>query len=394
MNRFIQLHLLTAFPPANLNRDDQGSPKTAKMGGYDRLRVSSQCLKRTWRTSKMFEDRVSDNLTINAFDKGLPKNTGKRSKVFSEEWVKPYMINKGISEDVAEKWSKDLCRAFGVMENDENKLSQLAQISDVEAKGFEILIEDIVKYVNDNQQSEFTGHLVELIKKRDSKKKSDDIKKANAAITKFLADKVLKEGKCSADIALFGRMLASSPTFNVEAACQVAHAISVHPVVIEDDYFTAVDDLNDGQEDMGAAHLGETRFAAALFYSYICINRALLVENLGGDEALANRAIRALTETAVKVAPEGKQNSFASRAYASFVLAEKGDQQPRSLSVAFLKPIMDRESEDFETDAIDRLKEQNQRFDKVYGECADQRYELNVPEQQGSLKELLDFVAS
>jgi CRISPR system Cascade subunit CasC len=58
MSRFIQLHLLTAYPPANLNRDDQGSPKTAKMGGYDRLRVSSQCLKRTWRTSDMFQAAV------------------------------------------------------------------------------------------------------------------------------------------------------------------------------------------------------------------------------------------------------------------------------------------------------------------------------------------------
>ena len=64
------------------------------------------------------------------------------------------------------------------------------------------------------------------------------------------------------DIALFGRMLASKPAYNVEAACQVAHAISVHPIVIEDDYFTAVDDLNNGLEDMGAAHIGETRFAA------------------------------------------------------------------------------------------------------------------------------------
>jgi len=106
------------------------------------------------------------------------------------------------------------------------------------------------------------------------------------------------------DIAMFGRMLASSPAFNVEAACQVAHAISVHPVVIEDDYFTAVDDLNNGMEDMGAAHIGETRFAAGLFYSYICINRELLIQNLDGNEDLANKAIRALTEAAVKVAPE------------------------------------------------------------------------------------------
>lgn len=74
MNRFIQLHLLTAYPPANLNRDDQGSPKTAKMGGYNRLRVSSQCLKRTWRISKLFEESVSNGTSVNVFDKEYPAN--------------------------------------------------------------------------------------------------------------------------------------------------------------------------------------------------------------------------------------------------------------------------------------------------------------------------------
>jgi len=271
-------------------------------------------------------------------------------------------------------------------------LSQLTQISDIEAKGFENIVNEIVRLLVENKQTEFTNELVDLIEKRDQKKKSDDIKKANVAITKYLAGKVLTEGKSSVDIAMFGRMLASSPAFNIEAACQVAHAISVHPVVIEDDYFTAVDDLNNGLEDMGAAHIGETRFAAGLFYSYICINRELLIKNLDGNEELANKAIRALTEAAVKVAPEGKQNSFASRAYASYVLAEQGDQQPRSLSVAFLKPINHRENEDFITDSINGLIQQKDSFDKVYGACADSRYELNVPQLQGTLSELLNFV--
>jgi len=131
-----------------------------------------------------------------------------------------------------------------------------------------------------------------------------------------------------------------------------------------------------------------------LFYSYICINRELLIDNLDGDETLANKAIRALTEAAVKVAPEGKQNSFASRAYASYVLAEKGNQQPRSLSVAYLKPIMDRESTDFISDSIQALVAQKDNFDKVYGECADSRCEINVSQPDSkTLLELLDFVS-
>ena len=203
---------------------------------------------------------------------------------------------------------------------------------------------------------------------------------------------LLRKDNQAADIALFGRMLASNTKFNTEAACQVAHALSVHSVVIEDDYFTAVDDLNALQDDAGSAHIGETGFAAGLFYSYVCINRDLLIENLNGDEELARRAIKALTEAAVKVAPSGKQNSFGTRAYASYALAEMGDQQPRSLSVSFLKPV-DARSSDYGTDAIAALRQQRDNFDKVYGACSDAHCEMNVLEGTGTLDELLAFVS-
>jgi CRISPR system Cascade subunit CasC len=369
MERFIQLHLLTSFPPANLNRDDQGSPKTAKMGGYDRLRVSSQCLKRTWRTSEQFQHALAGHI-------------GKRTKEMGNK-IYDYLREKGIDHKTALEWTKPIAGVFGKLKKlskkEQDELKKKSEDEKIKKEREEIEIEQLAFIDSEEEKAIF--NLLDKMIARQSGPETDELK-------------ILRQKVSDVDIALFGRMLASNPESNIEAACQVAHAISVHPVVIEDDYFTAVDDLNDGQEDMGAAHIGETRFAAALFYSYICINRVLLIENLGGDEMLANRAIRALTEAAVKVAPEGKQNSFASRAYASFVLAEKGEQQPRSLSVAFLKPIMDRESEDFETDAIERLEEQYHCFDKVYGECADQRYALSVPKQQGSLKELLDFVAS
>ena len=55
----------------------------------------------------------------------------------------------------------------------------------------------------------------------------------------------------------------------MEAAAQVAHAITVNKVAVEDDFFTAVDDLNNGEEGMGAAHMGETEFGSGLFYMYI-----------------------------------------------------------------------------------------------------------------------------
>ncbi len=54
---------------------------------------------------------------------------------------------------------------------------------------------------------------------------------------------------------MFGRMLANKPEFNAEAACQVAHAFGVSETIVEDDFFTAVDDLRQASEDAGAGHL-------------------------------------------------------------------------------------------------------------------------------------------
>lgn len=343
MSQFIQLHLLTSYPPSNLNRDDLGRPKTAKMGGFERLRVSSQSLKRNWRVSDIFQESLSENI-------------GTRTKRLGTE-IQAHLLEKGCTEKQATDWAKSIAGVFGKIKKDSTEIEQLAHISPVE-KQVAFALADVLA----------------------------DEKRAPEASELDL----LKEENNAADIAMFGRMLASAPKFNVEAACQVAHAISVHSVVVEDDYFTAVDDLNDGSEDAGSAHIGETGFAAALFYSYICINKDLLVENLDGNEELANRTIRALTEAATKVSPSGKQNSYASRAYASFVLAEKGEQQPRSLSVAFLKPVM---AEDQAGEAVAALVQQAENFDKVYGDCTDSRYQVNALTGEGSFAELLDFVA-
>lgn len=369
MSRFIQLHLLTSYPPANLNRDDMGSPKTAKMGGFDRLRVSSQCLKRTWRISDVFVD-------------SLKGPTGNRTKEMGLKIYQRFVAN-GIKHEDALTWTKKIAGVFGKLKSLSKKEREALKKLDTPEKNkaelVEVEIEQLVFF--DQEEENAILALVDKVSDRGEEPDGEELG-------------LLRKEMVSADIALFGRMLASSPAYNVEAACQVAHAISVHPVVIEDDYFTAVDDLNSGLEDLGAAHIGETRFAAGLFYSYICINKEQLIENLGGDTNLAVRAIQALTEAAVKVAPEGKQNSFASRAYASFVLAEKGNQQPRSLSVAFLKPINQRENDDYSRDSIKALLGQQKNFDQVYGDCAEKRYHINVPEAQGTMAELLNFVGA
>ncbi len=350
MSTFIQLHLLTSYPPANLNRDDLGRPKTAKMGGVDRLRISSQSLKRAWRTSALFEEALAGHI-------------GKRTKMIGVQ-VYEQLLSSGINQKEAKTWAMEIADKFGKL-----KTEKKGKEKNDSEENLDLQIEQLV-HISSEEKSAIDRLVASCIANK-SKPNTDLLQ-------------LLTKSRQAVDIALFGRMLAKSPEHNIEAAAQVAHAISVHPGIVEDDFFTAVDDLNSN----GAGHLGETGFAAALFYIYICINRDLLTQHLEGNKDLVNKTIAALTEAAIKIPPSGKQNSFASRAYASYVLAEIGQQQPRSLSIAFLKPIR---GEDYLKDSVAALTKHKAAIDSVYGPCSEKFYELNAVDGKGKLKELISF---
>jgi CRISPR system Cascade subunit CasC len=200
-------------------------------------------------------------------------------------------------------------------------------------------------------------------------------------------EEVLRRTDTAADIALFGRMLADAPEFNREAAAQVAHAITTHRTEVEDDYYTAVDDLKRPEEDAGAGFLGEAAFGSGVFYLYLCINRELLVKNLGGDAALADTSIAALVEAAATTAPSGKQNSFAAHGRAGYILAERGDAQPRTLAGAFAAPV---EGRNLMPDSIAALGRFRDALDAAYGDDGVTRATMEVG-GNGSLAEIITF---
>lgn len=348
MSRFFQLHVLTSYPPANLNRDDQGRPKTAKMGGVDRLRVSSQSLKRAWRTCDLFQSALIGHI-------------GTRTKRAGVE-VRDRLVAMGVDGKKAKTWAQSIAKEFGKLKKDSKdspdeslQIEQLAHFSPKEWDAMMSLAEALGKEKRPPEEEELL---------------------------------LLRKDHQAVDIAFFGRMLADKPLYNMEAAVQVAHAISTHAIVVEDDYFTAVDDLNRGDIDAGAGHIGDAGFAAGLFYLYACINREQLVKNLEGDAELARKAIGAFVEAVAKIGPGGKQNSFASRAYASYLMAESGDQQPRSLSVAYLTPV---NGTNLLADSVKALERQMDKLDRAYGDCADRRAVLNVEKGEGSLQAIIDF---
>ena len=386
MSRFIQLHLLTAYPPSNLNRDDTGRPKTALVGDALRLRVSSQSLKRAWRTSEVFAARLTE-----------PKSQiGTRTKRIGFDWIYSKLVRDGVEPAAAKTWSVDLQRAYGEPEAEakadkdaELFNTQIVHVSPVEEAKLAAFVQVLSTHLRLGTSDEAIETATKAIERRN---KSSDKKKGNATLARELGQLLLVKASTSIDVAMFGRMLAAVPQFNFEAAVQVAHAITVHKSAVEDDFFSAVDDLNLGLEDKGAGHIGERGYGAGLFYLYLCINRELLQDNLGGDAALTAQALEALLHAVTQVSPTGMQNSFASRAHASYLLAEKGTQQPRSLVQAFLKPVKPYGDRDMLALAVAALSQRCDNFDKVYGACADSRCHFDVERAEGSLAEVVAFV--
>ena len=231
------MHLLTSYPPSNLNRDDLGRPKTAKMGGKDRLRISSQSLKRAWRTSDLIE-------------KTLKGHIGTRSRRIGKEMILTELPTDNPRSAV---WANDILAVYGEPDDEPGMLKQLVFVSPAEEKVLKDYLQEVKANFSDKESGgETIQDITSLQVKRDEKTKAEDKKKITNQIVGKLRDLLLIGKITSAfDVAMFGRMLASSPAHNIEAAVQVAHAITVHEVAVEDDYFTAVDDLNKGRRIRG-----------------------------------------------------------------------------------------------------------------------------------------------
>jgi CRISPR system Cascade subunit CasC len=335
MTDFLQLHLLTTYPPSNPNRDDLGRPKTAIVGGRMRQRISSQAIKRAVRESEPFST-------------ALVGHKGDRTRRLGEV-VLDHLIKKGIVEEKARAIARVVAEAFGKLEEKEAEANSKGK-----AKGGpeSVRIRQLAFVSPDERRV--------ALELADKAAAGEPLPKE-----KELAKALLRRADGAVDIAMFGRMLADNPDFNREAAVQVAHAFTTNSVDIEDDYYTAVDDLKESSEDAGAGFVGEAGFGAGVYYLYVCVNRDLLVKNLDGDRALAARGLQALVRALAESSPTGKRNSFANHVRAEFLLAEHGDAQPRSLAGAFTLPV---EAGDQLADSVKRLLEKRAAFAKAYGQ--------------------------
>lgn len=350
MSRFIQLHYLTIYPPSNPNRDDQGRPKSAQFGGAPRLRISSQAIKRAARISPVMQDALAGHM-------------GERTQRLGEV-VEQALLQQSTPEDQARDIAKQIADVFGKLDAEAEKKGhvRIRQLAFISPKERALALELAGKAA--------AGEALPDLK---------DLKKT-----------ILQAADGAADIAMFGRMLADNPDFNREAAVQVSHALTTHQALVEDDFYTAVDDLKTAAEDAGAGFVGDAGFGSGIYYLYACIDVGLLVDNLEGDQDLAARAAEALAEALAISTPSGKRNSFGHQTRASYIRAEAGAQQPRSLAGAFFSPV---QGSDLLRHSVTALAGMASQMDAAYGDCSDAQEILNVAEGQGSLTAVKQFVA-
>ncbi len=343
----LEMHIIQNFAPANLNRDDSGMPKDCEFGGYRRARISSQCLKSNIRKSEAFAARVEAGV-----------RTRRSVAIASEILQNDFERKENEAEVLAKATAKAVTKKI---DEKDNKTQYLYYTDKAELKGIiTLLMGNIIEI----QES------VETAANPDTKTKA--LKDALAKID-TVADKALKEYlKTNAhkinsiDIALFGRMLADQPTMKIDAACQVAHAISTNKVSMDFDYFTAVDDLNP-DEETGAGMIGNIGFNSSCFYRYASLDVNKLMSNISDKKELAVEGILGFIEGTIQAIPTGKQNTFAANnppAYVLITASEKG--MPVSLANAFEKPVMPKSGLSLSEQSTNTLLEYFDQMKTVY----------------------------
>ncbi len=331
----VDVHVLQTVPPSNLNRDDTGSPKSAVYGGVRRARVSSQAWKRATRTA--FADHYD------------PADLGERTRRVVELVAEEITALDPSSEEQAPALAAAVLEAAAGI-----KLAAPKSRKDGEA---ELAQSGYLLFLSRHQVKNLARIAADAAATHDPAQTV----KARAKDAKAAAD-----ADHSVDLALFGRMVADQADLNVDAAAQVAHAISVHSVDTEFDYFTAVDDHNP-EEESGAGMIGTIEFNSSTLYRYATVDVDALNETLGSTEATA-RAVQAFVRSWVRSMPTGKQNTFANRTLPEAVVVLVRDRQPVNLVQAFEEPVVTSAVSSRIGQSCQRLADEAKAVEEAYGE--------------------------
>lgn len=326
----IALHLLQNFAPSNMNRDDSGEPKDAIFGGVRRARISSQAFKRSMRWSPHFRGPFEAHglgglLAVRT--RKLPAlvwECSKHTELTDDE--RRAIVEAAARIGKAERTARRAEDGDDAIENDQGDAHARADADDApwQAQTAQLM------FFTADEVAQMTGRLIAIVRE----KGVDELRRLEGdALVKAIG----AYEPHSVDIAMFGRMTTSSPFKNVEAAVQVANAISTHAADVQCDFYTAVDDLSSSS---GAGFVGHTFFDSPTYYRYVAIHWERLVQNLQNDADIATMATHALIKAAIFAIPSGMQNRFAAHNLPDLTLIEvRLDNIAINYANAFVKPV-------------------------------------------------------
>lgn len=328
----IEMHILQSFPVTCLNRDDLGAPKSARFGGAERARVSSQCWKRAVRelfheSEKGFSETVRTKYLLSLFTRIIK----------SEDELKTEEEAESIAKKILSVANGDK-KLFGKLDTKKN-------------------IVDTLFYISEQTATSIVRHVLEKLKE-DSK---------YTPKFKEMSDLLKEQVSDAADIALFGRMVAADATNTVEGAALFSHALSTHAVRSELDFFSAVDDEKKNAEDAGAGQIGQIEYSSACYYRYIGVNLDLLKKSNLFDQAQMKSVLDNFIRAAILANPSARKNSMFGQGLPSYVLAVKRSGQPISLANAFEKPVEAKRGSGFIEPSIAALKKEWSDLKAAFG---------------------------
>lgn len=379
---FVNFHVLISHSPSCLNRDDQNMQKTAVFGGVSRVRVSSQSLKRSLRTSSYYAQMFGPASTrTRELEKLIPIFTEQLQGEFDPALIAKTMelfVRAKASDDAA--GDEDANEAENTPDNEEPvKKLAVAPWSLEEIRVLCGIVREVELTDDDLAKAKAA------VAKQKGKKRKTEQELIDEALTKKREKAVQNKidlvrqaiGK-TVDIALSGRMATSGLMTSVDGAMAIAHAITTHAVEPQDvDWFTAVDDLTSDAGETGAGHLDTQQFSSGVFYRYASLNLKQLQVNLGliadmksaesaDSRAQALAVARHVLHLLATVVPSAKQQSFAAHNLADFAVVSFADQ-PISLANAFEEPIKRDRNGGFLKPSITALADYWGRINQAYG---------------------------
>lgn len=349
---FLAIHWIQTLPISNPNRDRTGAPKTTYYGGSMRGRISSQSWSRQVRE---------------AFNDKWDGDSGNRSRLWADRLAQQLQAELGYERtdaltiaflilsatgakaDKAETFRAGQTDVLMFLSNTE--LQELVAI----ARRYQPQLDEALKELrpvvgNTLNQGKAPSFETGGKKGKGKGKKDAEGDKPDLSNLKELHERVkntLMSNRPAADIALFGRFLASLTDANIDGSLSRAHMVTTHSVAVETDFWTAMDDFSNtsGNEEeevtagSGAGHLGDRPQTSGVYACSCAVDLGQLQENLG-EEGDVKKVIRTFLPALITASRgKGYIHQFHHRSLPNLFMVELTEACPLNCLAAFEKPI-------------------------------------------------------